>query len=97
MPAVVHIKTKIPAQRANSRMQSTNEFLRNYLGLEFREDYIPEQRASGSGVIISENGINSAIISPTGIYAGYSFAIPVNTVKKVVKEIIESGEVEKRS
>jgi serine protease Do len=42
-------------------------------------------------------GINSAIISPTGTYAGYSFAIPVNTVKKAVKEMIESGEVEKRS
>jgi serine protease Do len=233
VPAVVHIKTKIPAQRASARTDGTNDFLRNYLGLEFGDDYIPEQRASGSGVIISDNGyiitnnhvitdangniaddinvtihsgktykakvigrsettdlavlkindkqlphmlfgnsdllqtgqwvlavgyplsleatvtagiisatgrsfgfgsqiknnerglrsfiqtdaavnsgnsggalvnthgeligINSAIISPTGTYAGYSFAIPVNTVKKAVKEMIGSGEVEKRS
>lgn len=27
-------------------------------------------------------GINSAIASPTGSYAGYSYAIPVNLVKK---------------
>lgn len=36
-------------------------------------------------------GINSGIISPTGTYAGYSFAVPVNTVKKAVKEIIQSS------
>ena len=29
-------------------------------------------------------GINTAIISPTGSYAGYSFAVPSNIVKKVV-------------
>ncbi len=36
-------------------------------------------------------GINSAIASPTGSYAGYSFTIPVNIVKKVVNDIIKYG------
>jgi len=36
-------------------------------------------------------GINTAISSPTGVYAGYSFAIPGNLVKRVVNEIIEVG------
>src|SRR6201996_5595453 len=36
-------------------------------------------------------GINSAIASPTGSYAGYSFTIPVNIVKKVVKDIMKFG------
>jgi S1-C subfamily serine protease len=36
-------------------------------------------------------GITAAIMSPTGIYAGYSFAVPVNTVRKAVKEIIQMG------
>lgn len=36
-------------------------------------------------------GINTAISSPTGVYAGYSFAIPSNLVKRVVEEIMESG------
>lgn len=40
-------------------------------------------------------GINSGIVSPTGSYAGYSFAIPIDTVKKSVKEIIQ-GSGEKR-
>jgi len=38
-------------------------------------------------------GINAAIASNTGSYAGYSFAIPVSIVKKVVVDIIELGDV----
>ncbi len=36
-------------------------------------------------------GINSAIASPTGSYAGYSFTIPVNIVKKIVSDIMKFG------
>lgn len=38
-------------------------------------------------------GITSAIISPTGAFAGNSFAIPVNLVKKVVTDLREFGKV----
>lgn len=40
-------------------------------------------------------GINTAIASNTGSFAGYSFAIPVNIVKKVVADIIEFGSVQR--
>jgi Do/DeqQ family serine protease len=40
-------------------------------------------------------GINSAIASPTGSYAGYSYAIPVNMVKKVVTDIVKYGTVQR--
>jgi len=40
-------------------------------------------------------GINSAIISPSGAYSGYSFAIPINLVKKVVADLIKYGEVQR--
>ena len=36
-------------------------------------------------------GINSAIFSNTGVYAGVGFAIPSNTLKKVIPELIEKG------
>jgi serine protease Do len=36
-------------------------------------------------------GINSAIASPTGSYAGYGYAIPSNLVKKVVADIVKFG------
>jgi len=40
-------------------------------------------------------GINTAILSQTGSYAGYGFAVPVDIVVKVVKDIIKYGEVQK--
>jgi serine protease Do len=40
-------------------------------------------------------GINSAIASPTGSYAGYSYAIPSNIVKKVVDDIVQYGIVQR--
>lgn len=36
-------------------------------------------------------GINTAIASPTGSYAGYSFAVPANIVRKVVFDIEKYG------
>jgi S1-C subfamily serine protease len=36
-------------------------------------------------------GINSAIASPTGSYAGYAYAIPSNLVQKVVTDIMKYG------
>jgi S1-C subfamily serine protease len=40
-------------------------------------------------------GINTAILSKTGSYAGYGFAVPSDIVKKVVDDIIRYGEVQK--
>jgi len=42
-------------------------------------------------------GINTAIATPTGTFAGYSFAIPMNLVMKTVKDIIENGDIERTS
>lgn len=36
-------------------------------------------------------GINTAIFSPSGAYAGIGFAVPVDTVNRVVPELIASG------
>jgi S1-C subfamily serine protease len=38
-------------------------------------------------------GINSAIASQTGSYAGYAFAIPVNLAKKILDDLKQYGEV----
>jgi serine protease Do len=53
---------------------------------------------SGGALINTDGqliGINSAIASPTGSYAGYSYAIPVNIVKKVVNDLIKFGTVQR--
>lgn len=40
-------------------------------------------------------GINAAIASQTGSYAGYGFAIPVNLAKKIINDFREFGEVKR--
>jgi serine protease Do len=40
-------------------------------------------------------GINTAIASKTGSYAGYSFAVPVNIAKKVLDDLLKYGEVKR--
>lgn len=56
-------------------------------------------QGNSGGALVNTNGelvgINSAIMSPTGSYAGYSYAIPVNIVKKVVTDIVKFGTVQR--
>lgn len=40
-------------------------------------------------------GINTAIATATGVYSGYSFAIPVNLVKKIMDDLLEFGQVQR--
>jgi S1-C subfamily serine protease len=39
-------------------------------------------------------GVNTAIRSDTGVNSGIGFAVPVNTVRRIVPQIIENGAVE---
>lgn len=53
---------------------------------------------SGGALVTTDGrlvGVNSAIASPTGYYSGYSYAIPVNIVKKVVDDLIKFGTVQR--
>lgn len=56
-------------------------------------------KGNSGGALVNTSGqlvgINSAIASPTGAYAGYSFAIPVSIVKKVVADLMEFGKVQR--
>ncbi|MBX3101529.1 MAG: trypsin-like peptidase domain-containing protein [Bacteroidetes bacterium] len=40
-------------------------------------------------------GINTAIATKTGAYQGYGFAIPVNIVRKVMRDLIDHGTVQR--
>ncbi|MGI9525744.1 MAG: Do family serine endopeptidase [Weeksellaceae bacterium] len=54
---------------------------------------------NSGGALINTNGhlvgINTAIYSQTGSYAGYGFAVPANLVKKVVSDIKQFGMVQR--
>lgn len=54
---------------------------------------------NSGGALVNKNGelvgINTAIASKTGSFSGYSFAVPVSIVKKVVADLIEYGAVQR--
>ncbi|NQZ74885.1 MAG: trypsin-like peptidase domain-containing protein [Ekhidna sp.] len=54
---------------------------------------------NSGGALVNLNGelvgINTAIASPSGAFAGYSFAVPVSLVQKVVGDLIEYGAVQR--
>ncbi len=54
---------------------------------------------NSGGALVNTNGdlvgINTAIASRTGSYSGYSFAVPVSIIKKVVADLMEFGEVQR--
>jgi Do/DeqQ family serine protease len=54
---------------------------------------------NSGGALVNQQGnlvgINTAIASRTGSYTGYSFAVPVTIVKKVVEDLKEFGEVQR--
>lgn len=77
----------------------------NYSG-EFRiESFIQTDAAvnpgNSGGALVDKTGalvgINTAIISETGAYSGYSFAIPSNMAMKVAGDIISYGGVRRAS
>lgn len=56
-------------------------------------------RGNSGGALVNTKGelvgINAAIASNTGSYTGYSFAIPVNIVKKVMSDFMDYGEIQR--
>lgn len=56
-------------------------------------------RGNSGGALVNARGeligINSNIASPTGYYAGYGFAVPVNIVKKISDDFVKFGTVKR--
>ncbi len=74
-----------------------------YEGNEGIESFIQTDAAinmgNSGGALVNTRGelvgINSALESPTGTYAGYGFAIPTTIVRKVVTDLKEFGTVQR--
>jgi serine protease Do len=76
----------------------------NILGGDFPlESFIQTDAAinpgNSGGALVNINGelvgINTAILSRTGSYTGYGFAVPVDIATKVANDLIQYGEVQK--
>jgi serine protease Do len=76
---------------------------RGNLGIEAVEDFIQTDAAinpgnSGGALVDSAGrvvGLNTAILSRSGGFAGVGFAIPINLVRNVAEQIVNTGKVDR--
>jgi Do/DeqQ family serine protease len=76
------------------------EILKNEFSIEsfIQTDAMVNPGNSG-GALVNTNGeligINTAIMTRSGTYEGYSFAVPANLASKVIKDLEDFGEVQR--
>ncbi len=94
VPAVVHIKTKIPAKKVTNqlprnRSNGFDDFFEQFFN--FGPQIQPEQRASGSGVIISDDGYiitNNHVISDGGEGVADEITVTLSNKKTYKAKVI---------
>ena len=84
----------VSAKGRNLQLINSNYSIESYI----QTDAALNPGNSGGALVDTKGqlvGITSAILSPSGAYSGYSFAIPVSIVSKVVDDIRKYGEVQR--
>ncbi len=84
----------VSAKARNIDANSGNQVIESYI----QTDAAVNPGSSGGALVNAKGelvGINSAIASQTGSYVGYSFAIPVNMVRKIVADLAEFGSAQR--
>lgn len=98
-----NLTSTVTAGIVSAKARNINIIGNNGTGSGAVESFIQTDAAvnpgNSGGALVNTSGqligINSAIASSTGSFAGYSFAIPVNLVHKVVADLIEFGTVQR--
>lgn len=88
------ISAKARSLQINQRNKNATSAIESFI----QTDAAVNPGNSGGALINTDGqlvGINAAIASPTGSYAGYSYAIPVNLAKKIVNDLIKYGAVQR--
>lgn len=94
-----NLTSTVTAGIVSAKARNIN-ILRNQFSIEsfIQTDAAVNPGNSGGALVNTAGrlvGINTAIASRTGAYTGYSFAVPVSIVQKVVSDMIEFGEVQR--
>lgn len=84
----------ISAKGRNNILNNNNRPIESFI----QTDAAVNPGNSGGALVNTDGelvGINTAIASNNGAFQGYSFAVPVNIVKKVVSDMVEFGAVQR--
>lgn len=96
VPAVVHIKTKTPAKRVTNQLPRNrggmvDDFFDQFFNSPQLQQMQPEQRASGSGVLISDDGYiitNNHVIADGGNGIAEEITVTLNNKKTYKAKLI---------
>jgi len=93
-----NLTSTVTAGIVSAKARDINIMSRYGIGAFIQTDAAVNPGNSGGALVDTKGnlvGINTAIASNTGSYTGYSFAIPVNIVKKAVGDLIKYGKVKR--
>jgi len=90
----------VSAKSRNINLLARRQSSRGSLSIEsFIQTDAAVNAGNSGGALVNQQGklvgINTAIASRTGSYTGYSFAVPVSIVQKVVSDLKEFGKVQR--
>ena len=92
-----NLTSTVTAGIISAKARDLNEFDNN--PQSFIQTDAAVNRGNSGGALVNTNGelvgINTAITSETGSYVGYSFAVPSNTARKVIEDLLEFGDVQR--
>lgn len=94
-----NLTSTVTAGIVSAKARNINILTKQYAIESFIQTDAAVNPGNSGGALVNTSGeligINTAIASKTGSYVGYSFAIPVNIVKKIIADLLEFGEVQR--
>lgn len=94
-----NLTSTVTAGIVSAKARNINILTKQYAIESFIQTDAAVNPGNSGGALVNTGGelvgINTAIASKTGSYVGYSFAIPVNIVKKIIADLLEFGEVQR--
>lgn len=94
-----NLTSTVTAGIVSAKARNINILSRRYAIESFIQTDAAVNPGNSGGALVNLKGeligINSAIYTKTGSYVGYSFAVPVNIVKKIVNDLVEFGNIQR--
>ena len=98
-PLGEQLRGTITAGIVSAKGRSMPSYSREFKIESFIQTDAAVNPGNSGGALVNKKGelvgINTAIVSQTGSYSGYSFAVPSNIVKKIVGDLIDFGSVKR--
>lgn len=94
-----NLTSTVTAGIVSAKARNINILKEDYAIESFIQTDAAVNPGNSGGALVNQRGeligINTAIASNTGSYTGYSFAVPVNMVKKIMKDLAQHGTVQR--